>query len=492
MSHWQPIPDRTAARVLGRALRDAGYSEAGLTNLLGDEAYEYDRDEGPVAERRLPDTRLGVVIRAFFLQLPIAVREASRAIGRAAVEALEATALAEVGDNVVPRVRIVPVGELLVASDDFPDENGVERADYVAAYTPTSRICDSLTPRRRVERALDVGCGSGVQALLAARHAERVIATDVNPRALAYTELNAALNGFTNIECRRGSLFEPVADEHFDLITSNSPYVVSPENRLVYRDAGFRGDELSEQIVRGAAEHLTDHGFASLLVSWIADDEDAPDERPLAWVEPFDGDAWILPVWGSDPIAHAATWNETLAGDDEAFRSALDEWMDYLADVGARWVTEGAVLLHRRPGSGYTIRIDEIDDETLEDAGAQVERAFDARARLSGVNRSAALLDAPLLLATRLTLAREVGPQDGRAVTGAGRVELSAGTRSSVDTTAQALEVLAALDGRTALADVIQATAGRLRLADAESTRLRREALRLSRELLELGALRLD
>src|SRR5438270_327403 len=83
---------------------------------------------------------------------------------------------------------------------------------------------------RLLDRALDVGTGSGVQALLAARHAREVVATDVNPRALAYAELNAALNGFTNLECRAGSMFEPVAGETFDLITCNAPFVVSPEN----------------------------------------------------------------------------------------------------------------------------------------------------------------------------------------------------------------------------------------------------------------------
>ena len=84
-------------------------------------------------------------------------------------------------------------------------------------------------------RALDVGTGSGVQALLAARHARRVVATDVNKRALLYAELNAALNGLENIEFRRGSLFEPAGGEYFDLVTCNAPYVVSPENRWAYR-----------------------------------------------------------------------------------------------------------------------------------------------------------------------------------------------------------------------------------------------------------------
>jgi predicted RNA methylase len=57
-------------------------------------------------------------------------------------------------------------------------------ADYVATVTAPSAIPATLTIREPVQTALDVGTGSGVQALWAARHCEHVIAVDVNPRAL--------------------------------------------------------------------------------------------------------------------------------------------------------------------------------------------------------------------------------------------------------------------------------------------------------------------
>src|SRR4029079_19686558 len=133
-------------------------------------------------------------------------------------------------------------------------------------YTPTARQCSCLTPRRRVRRALDVGTGGGAQALLAAGTAEQVVATDLNRRALAFTRVNAGLNGLANIDTRLGSLFEPVAGERFDLIVCNAPFVVSPETRFVYRDGGLAGDELSARVVAGAAAHLARGGIATLLV----------------------------------------------------------------------------------------------------------------------------------------------------------------------------------------------------------------------------------
>lgn len=484
-----PVADEAAGKILGEALRKVGYSESGLCDLLGEDALSSDREDAPVLERRLPQTRLATVVRAFFLQQPVPTNAAVRALGRRGVDALVATALAEVGDEVVPRVRIVPIGELLVASDDYPG-GGEEPPDYVAAYTPTSQVCELFTPRHRVARALDVGSGSGVQALLAARHARHVVATDVNVRALTYTELNAALNGLTNIECRRGSLFEPVEGESFDLITCNAPYVVSPEQRWAYRDAGFQADELSERIVRQAAEHLTEGGFATLLVSWVAEDEDAPDERALTWTERVDCDSWILPVWEADPLDHAATWNVELARDTKAFGSALDDWTRYLARLGVRWVSEGAILLHRRPGRRHTVRVDLVDEDALEDAGDQVQRAFAARARLSELRKPTDLHDARLAVAATLHLEQELEPRRRPTTAGAARIHLDEGTNSTVEATVPALEIVASLDGSASLDEVVQATADRLGLSEAETSKLRREALKVSRELLELGALR--
>ena len=66
-----------------------------------------------------------------------------------------------------------------------------------------------LTVRDRVGSALDLGTGCGVQALHLAGHADQVVATDVNERALRLTRFNAALNG-VEIDARAGSIFEPV------------------------------------------------------------------------------------------------------------------------------------------------------------------------------------------------------------------------------------------------------------------------------------------
>src|SRR5215218_11246164 len=158
-----------------------------------------------------------------------------------------------------------------------PRSRGRRRSppDHVLGIGAATRTLASLTVRRPVDAALDLGTGSGAQALLASRHAQRVVATDINPRALRYARTNVTLNGTRNVDLREGSLFAAVEGDSFDLIVSNPPFVVSPDTSFVYRDAGSRGDTISETVVQGAAAHLRAGGFATVVASWVhTTDED--------------------------------------------------------------------------------------------------------------------------------------------------------------------------------------------------------------------------
>jgi len=474
-----PTLDTRAAAALGAALRRVGYSESRISDMVGEDAWSNEPDDVAVAARRIAPTRLGTVVRALFLQLAVRRDELAGALGARAVAALDALGLTEPGETIRSRGRVLTVGELLVLSDDHPSREDDVPRDYVAAYTPTSRILDCLTPRERGVRALDVGTGSGVQAILAARHASHVVATDINPRALTFTALNAALNGLGNVETRQGSLFEAVAGEQFDLITCNAPYVVSPENRFAYRDSGLRGDEVTRVVVEAAAAHLAENGYATVVGSWLGVDEETADERPYAWTQALpECDAWILSVWESAPLEHAAAWNREHAGEPGRFEAALESWTAYLAELGAGWVSEGAILLHRRSGRRHGTRVDGIDEDALEAAGAQVLRAFAGRAELARLRRDE-LIDRKLALAMRAALERELGPRARPAAVA--RVQLLGGTSSTIETTADALEIVDGLDGSTPLR----------RLLRGASPATRRSALRLCRELVELGAARL-
>jgi release factor glutamine methyltransferase len=80
------------------------------------------------------------------------------------------------------------------------------------------------------EEVLDIGTGSGVQAVFAAETAKRVVATDISLSAVNTAIFNAQHNGFRDkMEVRHGDLFAPVKDgERFDVILLNIGYPYGP------------------------------------------------------------------------------------------------------------------------------------------------------------------------------------------------------------------------------------------------------------------------
>jgi methylase of polypeptide subunit release factors len=480
---WDPCADLGAAAVLGDALRSAGYTTEAIEELLGEDGPSADLAESVVLERRLPHSAIAPTIRLLLLQRPVDATDAAASLGRDGVDALLRIGLVtEMDGRIAPRARLVPAEGLYLAFDGF-SQGQDDPSGWVSSFTPTAYWLASLTPRRRVARALDIGTGNGAHALLAAAHADRVIATDVNERALAFTQISAALNGIDNVETRLGSLFEPVAGETFDLITCNAPYVISPERRWQYRDGGLPGDQLSERVVTEAAQHLAEGGHASVLVSWLAESEDNPDEHVHAWLDGNGCDAWVLGLSAADPLDHAAGWNEHFTGDPDSMGAALDEWAAYFSALDAGWITEGGVLMRKREGDHHVVRADPVDEEELEFASDQIERVFAALA-LIAEDGAAAILQTRLRLAEEVRFEQEL---DRRGDVQEVRVVLDEGTCPELELEPETAELLTTLDGDRTLHEAIERTVRRLELGRREASALRHDALHATRELFEQG-----
>jgi methylase of polypeptide subunit release factors len=477
---WDPIPDQEAAATVGELLREIGYDEEAIEERLGEDGIAAEGSEALVHAYRLAADELGETIRLLLLARPVA-----RSSFGAASELVRLGLATEEGGLLVPRARIVPTEDVYLAFDSFSDGDN-DPPGWVASFTPTAYWLASLTLRRRVERAVDIGTGNGVHALLAAGHADHVVATDINPRALRFTQISAALNGLDNVETRLGSLFEPVAGETFDLITCNAPFVISPKARWQYRDAGYPGDEFSRLVVTTAAAHLADDGFASVLVSWLAESEDEPDEHVHGWLNGNGCDAWILGLTGSDPIDHAAGWNDHLSSDPEAYAAEIDDWTSYFAELGAGWISEGGVVMHKRPGDRHIVRADTVVEDELEFASDQIERVFNALSALARHGDS--VLDGHLRLVEETRFDQEL---DRTGAVTSTLLVLDEGTCFDWELTVDEADVLVALDGATTLDQAVARVARREELSKSETAELRRDVRDLARDLLETGALEL-
>jgi len=114
---------------------------------------------------------------------------------------------------------------------------------------------------------LDLGTGCGLLALLAARSARRVVATDVVEACVRCTWRNALLNGFeVQVDVRLGDLFAPVAGETFDLVLTNLPQMPTPPGRAVggdeaaADDGGHDGWAILDRVIREAPSYLKPGG----------------------------------------------------------------------------------------------------------------------------------------------------------------------------------------------------------------------------------------
>ena len=117
---------------------------------------------------------------------------------------------------------------------------------------------------------LDMGTGSGVCALFAARHARRVVAVDINAAAVRCASINARLNHLDHrIEFRHGDLFAPVAGERFDLIVFNPPFLRGVPHGD--RDRAWRSSDIAERFAAGLGDHLKPRGTALLVLSTFGD-----------------------------------------------------------------------------------------------------------------------------------------------------------------------------------------------------------------------------
>jgi hypothetical protein len=453
-------PGGTAGDVaaLRTALDAAGYDGPAVRAALRSERALISSElDVPIAERRLEKAAapLAGLIRLFVLTSDVPADALALD-----PELLVRLRLAEeAGGMLRPLVRLVPHDALLVASDRVDYTDG----DHTAGVHRPSATLASLTVRRPVARALDLGTGNGVQALLAAPHCERVVATDLNERALAFAEFNATLNGVTNIEFRAGSFFEPVQGERFDLVVSNPPYVISPETELIFRDSGKPGDTVSAELVAELPGHLVDGGFATIMISWITGDDVS--ERPRAWLEGSGCDALVLYTGGEDALTSATLWNRAAGTDPQSFAERLDRWLAYYERLGIERIAYGVVVL-RQGGQEWT-RFAELPTDRLKPASDHLQRIFDAS--LDG------LLDRTLALVPDAYLDRTTRLENGEWQPVAATVRLEQGIGFGVNLDRAGLAIVSLLDGKAPLRPHLRPLAQELGAPEPELTQFAEE-----------------
>lgn len=432
-----PLLSKSAERVTretGDALRACGFTvgsiSKGLTDLtssLADLLVEHD----PVHISEIPQELLSLL--------------------------LESGLVRQEGQQLVAPRDVRPytdgINEWFVVSDaGDPSENGQE---HVLGVGHASLTLASLIPRIDVERALDLGTGSGIQALHLGTHAREVLGTDVSREALECAAFSAALSGQT-WDLRHGSLYEPVVGERFDMIVSNPPFVISPQKQYTYRDAGFESDSFVQKLVRQGSDYLNDGGWLITLANWLHGKDWR--ERLIEWVAPIGCDVWVVQRETQSADDYVNTWLE-----DAADRSMAEQWRgSFSADetIGFGWI-----ILHN--SGKRSIRLEEIRQGVEHPMGPWVKDRFDALQLMNDEVLSQPLVATSHLLTTD-------------------HLHLERGFRRSARLDDLTQELIGRADGRP-IGQVIAA------LADEHGIGVDQEsAIDLIQGLIDLGALRLS
>lgn len=132
---------------------------------------------------------------------------------------------------------------------------------------------------------LEIGCGAGVISILAALNgARRVVATDINPSAVANTVANARLHRVDALlDVRVGDVFGALRPkEEFDLIFWNAPFIATSTSgedflELAVFDPEYRG--IRSYLTEGP-RHLTAGG--RLMLGFSSTSGDKPQIEDVA------------------------------------------------------------------------------------------------------------------------------------------------------------------------------------------------------------------
>ena len=170
------------------------------------------------------------------------------------------------------RIRLSTLGDLLFLHSGYPTSKG----DAVFFGPDTYRfatLIENILNRfdtSHISTVADMGCGSGAGGIVARRllddAAPQLILSDLNPLALQYSAINAALAGLEPPIMRQGDLYAHVGAP-LDLIIANPPYLVDTHGRTYRHGGGSLGAELSRRIVIEGLPRLAANGLMVLYTA---------------------------------------------------------------------------------------------------------------------------------------------------------------------------------------------------------------------------------
>jgi methylase of polypeptide subunit release factors len=425
------------------------------------------------------------LLRWFWIGLAQGSREARSLVPEWVVSlALECGLLAESDGELRPLAMLFPMDRFIFAADHTSKiDSGA--SDLVLWPNPTSRLLSRFTVRQKSRATLDVGTGSGVQALLAVGHSDQVVATDLNPRAVSFAAFTAQLNGIKKIEFLTGDGFSPVAGRKFDLIVSNPPFFLTPAEKYLFCDNPLELDQLCRKLAREAPTYLNEDGYFQMLCEWAGIEGQDWHGRLSDWFEGTGCDALVLKGYSQDPAEYAEEHIRSMTSASETDSQLYDSYMNYYRKNRVVAIHGGAVAMHRRSGTNWML-MEEVEHTPKDAFGDLVAETFARRDFLLCHETDAELLTVKPRLCPNTRLEQVFQPADGGWKLEGLTLRMPKGLNPIMGLQPVVGEFLLGCDGVRPLNDVVTDFATKV---DAPREQVLRECLAAVRKLIERGFL---
>jgi len=358
--------------ALRRLLQESDYTDEGICKRMGvEDLLEYSSTSPKTRPMEQP---LDVLIRLFFDCALVEEEAVARLLPSGALAMLKSLDLV-VRHPARPGMLDASAAILLAGGcwtvcdrgENAPDGTRSELPPdvvYPAVLDTTRRFLQGL-PDTPCDAMLDVGTGTGIAALMGARHARHVWATDITARAVRFAEVNRRLAGLDNMTVDEGDLYAPVEGLTFDRITTHPPYVPAKKSKFLYRDAGQDGEQIIRRAVEGLPHMLRPGGrFYSLQMATDREGETF-EQRVRRWLGPEQSEFDVLVgAHSMRPPAEFVADSIVRKRTDQEGRNFLEVWQE----TKTKYLVYGALLIERhatpRPpitgralsGKGYTGR----------------------------------------------------------------------------------------------------------------------------------------
>jgi SAM-dependent methyltransferase len=479
---------KSDAKRVADFLEAEGYTEAKLRHNLGlkELASSRLRNLPRLKDATREPSCLNTLVRWFWIGLQQSMDAAANAVPSWFIALALGCGLLRKDDNELqPEAMLFPMGKFLYVADHTSKiDNG--QSDLVLWPNPTSRLLARCTIRNRSRATLDLGTGSGIQAILASEHSDRVVGTDLNARAIQFAQFSARLNEVENVEFLVGSGFEPLAGQKFDLIVSNPPFFITPIEQYLFCDNPLELDQLCRKFACEAPLHLNEGGYYQMLCEWAEIDRQPWQERLVEWFDGLGCDVWVLKGYTTDPGDYAeehirSTGSPSEARDAEVYSA----YMEYYRKHKVTGIHGGLVAMHRRSGKNWTL-LEEVERTPKDAFGDLIADTFSRRTFLLEREHDDELLPLRPKLSPDTRLEQVFMPNgeawkpQGLTLRAAKELNSSIGVQPAV------AEFLALCDGSRSLQEIVtQFAAG----VNAPQEQVQRECLAAVRTLIERGFL---